>query len=244
MFELHNQYGRVVRVAPNELTFVGPAAWNEIYGQKRHGQKELTKDPKYYSGMGEPTLLHSNQEQHAHLRKLLAHGFSDTSLRKQEVVIQKYLNVLMSSLRHQSQDGQAILDLKEWTNVSHVDLRITVVSWADLDLQFFIFDVIGYLGMARTRLFDRAVTKSDDTLSVRAVFRLSSDAQPSHLDRTHPYARQIHGFYASSAASPNIHQASVLALRHRCESALQSEDHTSNQQGKLQSFPYLHRKLA
>ncbi|KAJ6192804.1 putative P450 monooxygenase [Bipolaris maydis] len=126
MLEMHKKYGRVVRVAPNELTFVSPAAWTEIYGQKRRGQEELVKDKKYYSGMGEPTLLHSNQEQHAHLRKLLAHGFSNSSLQKQEAVIQKYLDVLMNTLKHQCQDGQVALDLKDWVN-------------------FFVFDVIAYL---------------------------------------------------------------------------------------------------
>ncbi|KAJ5908819.1 cytochrome P450 [Penicillium taxi] len=31
--ELHDQYGLVVRIAPNELSYIDPKAWNDIYGK-------------------------------------------------------------------------------------------------------------------------------------------------------------------------------------------------------------------
>ncbi|KAI8951619.1 putative P450 monooxygenase [Xylaria longipes] len=127
ILEMHNKYGPVVRVSPNELAFVRPGAFRDIYGYKKGGKPELSKDKKYFSGMGEPSLVKSpDPTYHAHLRRLLAPGFSDAALRKQEAVIQEYLTIFMSKLEGESQDGDGCVD---------------VVLW----FKFFVFDVIGYL---------------------------------------------------------------------------------------------------
>ncbi|KAI3324168.1 putative P450 monooxygenase [Xylariaceae sp. AK1471] len=127
ILEMHNKYGPVVRVSPNELAFVRPEAFRDIYGYKKGGKPELSKDKKYFSGMGEPSLVKSpDPAYHAHLRRLLAPGFSDAALRKQEVVIQEYLTIFMSKLEGESQNGDGCVD---------------VVLW----FKFFVFDVIGYL---------------------------------------------------------------------------------------------------
>jgi cytochrome P450 len=118
MLELHNQYGPVVRVSPNELIFNRPQAFKDIYGHKRPGQKELRKDKKYVSGMGEPTMLFSDQAYHSYIRKLMAPGFSEGALRKQEGVIRGHLTLLIEKLFLAGKDGQTPVDLLEWVNVS------------------------------------------------------------------------------------------------------------------------------
>ncbi|RMZ72790.1 averantin oxidoreductase [Pyrenophora seminiperda CCB06] len=139
MLDLHTQYGPVVRVAPNELTFNTAGAFRDIYGQKKQEQAELTKDKKYISGMGEPTLLHSDKEYHAYLRKMMAPGFSDGALRKQEVVVKEYLGLLVEKLEEESQRGKRTVDLLEWVN-------------------FFVFDVVGHL--TYTESFDCLTTST------------------------------------------------------------------------------------
>ncbi|KAL8665270.1 MAG: hypothetical protein Q9168_007733 [Polycauliona sp. 1 TL-2023] len=42
--ELHDRYGHVVRLAPNELSFVDPQAWQDIYTH-RHGRPNFPKNP-------------------------------------------------------------------------------------------------------------------------------------------------------------------------------------------------------
>ncbi|SMR42078.1 unnamed protein product [Zymoseptoria tritici ST99CH_1E4] len=125
MLELHDQYGPVVRVAPNELIFNRPQAFKDIYGRKA-GQKELRKDEMYASGMGEPTLLYCDETYHSYIRKLMAPGFSESALRKQETVVQSRLALLICKLHEEGQDGHASIDLMKWVN-------------------FFIFDVVGHL---------------------------------------------------------------------------------------------------
>lgn len=42
--ELHEKYGPVVRVAPDELSYVTEGAWKTIYGQR---SVEMAKDPNF-----------------------------------------------------------------------------------------------------------------------------------------------------------------------------------------------------
>ena len=109
-----------MRVAPNELTFIRAGAFKEIYGH-RVGQPELVKDKKYFSGMGEPTLVHSDKVSHAYLRKMLASGFSDGALQKQEVVIQEYLRVFMERLRGHGESDDDVVDMIEWFTVRQLN---------------------------------------------------------------------------------------------------------------------------
>jgi hypothetical protein len=47
--DMHEQYGDVVRVGPDELSFATGDAWRDIY-EYRPGHKETTKDPTWYIG--------------------------------------------------------------------------------------------------------------------------------------------------------------------------------------------------
>ncbi len=48
---LHDTYGPVVRVAPNEISFITPEAWNDIYGTFKGdagGKSQMRKDPDLF----------------------------------------------------------------------------------------------------------------------------------------------------------------------------------------------------
>jgi hypothetical protein len=115
---LHNKYGPIVRIAPEELSYVNVIAWKEIYGHRVAGQPELSKDKKYHAGFGkEQTLLNADREYHGDLRKMLAYGFSDKALRAQEIAIQHYVKLLMKGLHENSKNGTVALDMVKWYNV-------------------------------------------------------------------------------------------------------------------------------
>lgn len=47
--KLHEKYGPIVRIGPNELSFAGGAqTWKDIYGFKKHGNPHPYKDPMFY----------------------------------------------------------------------------------------------------------------------------------------------------------------------------------------------------
>ena len=116
MSELHNYYrSEVVRISPDELSFIGPSAWNDIYGL-RPGHPEFLKDLTAFPGI--EGILLANDADHRRYRRLLGHGFSEKALREQEPYIQHYLDNLISGLKKQSQasNGKAnLVDFFNWT---------------------------------------------------------------------------------------------------------------------------------
>ncbi|KUI70621.1 Isotrichodermin C-15 hydroxylase [Cytospora mali] len=129
MLEFHQQYGPVVRLAPNELTYTTATALKEIYGN-RNGKKPMP--PQFSLGSHEKKMfgatsfiwLESHQEHHHH-RRIFAQSFSDNSLKAQEPVIQGYTTLMMERFRERAARGEAI-DLWAWFN-------------------FYTFDIIGDL---------------------------------------------------------------------------------------------------
>ncbi|KAI1414211.1 cytochrome P450 [Hypoxylon sp. FL1857] len=122
LLKLHDQYGLVVRTSPNELSYIDPVQFKEIYGHKGPGQPEFAKDEKYHSGMkGGPVILNADRHYHGYIRKLLANGFSEKALREQEPVIREYVDLLFQRLHQVSQDGTATVDIVSWYNFMTFD---------------------------------------------------------------------------------------------------------------------------
>jgi hypothetical protein len=68
--ELHEKYGPIIRVGPNELSYITEDAWNDIYG-KVPGKPQLVKKnrtragpPKKFEGL----LRTKNDADHARMR--------------------------------------------------------------------------------------------------------------------------------------------------------------------------------
>ncbi|KAI1121838.1 averantin oxidoreductase [Nemania abortiva] len=130
--KLHNQYGPVVRTGPNELSYINPTQWKEIYGYKPRGEAEFVKDPDYHSGLaGDPIIFNADRDYHGYIRKLLAHGFSEKSLREQEPILREYIDTMLHRLHTECQDGERPVDIASWYN-------------------YLIFDFIGFLTFGET----------------------------------------------------------------------------------------------
>jgi cytochrome P450 len=99
---LHLQYGEVVRVSPNELSFSSADAWKDIYGHKRAGKPSLVKDPAFYVFEDDRTIINADDESHARQRRIFANAFSDRALKMQEPLFLTYVNKLVEKLRTKS----------------------------------------------------------------------------------------------------------------------------------------------
>ncbi|KAJ5486234.1 hypothetical protein N7530_000534 [Penicillium desertorum] len=120
---LHQQYGDVVRIAPDELSFIDGAAWKPIYGTRvGHGQK--SKDHRFYAPTpGEaPSIIVSNDADHSRFRRLLSHAFSESSLRSQESIIKGYIDLLMQRLHESIDGGTNTVDMVAWYNFTTFDI--------------------------------------------------------------------------------------------------------------------------
>ncbi|KAK8011102.1 Cytochrome P450 monooxygenase alt3 [Apiospora arundinis] len=105
--ELHDQYGPVVRIAPDELSYTTSSAWKKIYGQR------TPEFPKALDGRGiaptsiggRPSLMTETQENHLRLRRAINPAFSERALREQEHYLQTHSNKLVRILREKSDKG-------------------------------------------------------------------------------------------------------------------------------------------
>jgi cytochrome P450 len=99
---LHEKYGPVVRISPNELSFTTGQAWKTLYGHRKGAaQKSIAKDPRFYlkSVNGYFHLLGTpSDEDHARQRKILSHSFSDRSLKEQEPLFKEWAHLLVRKL--------------------------------------------------------------------------------------------------------------------------------------------------
>lgn len=120
---LHEKYGDAVRIAPNEVTFIHPDAWKEIYAI-RPGKPQRPKDQRHVSvGPNHvPSILRTDDQTHARYRRSLSHGFSEGSLQRQEVIVKGYVDLLIQRLHGLSQSGGATVDMTCWYNYTTFDI--------------------------------------------------------------------------------------------------------------------------
>ncbi|PLB51299.1 cytochrome P450 [Aspergillus steynii IBT 23096] len=119
---LHEQYGDVVRVAPNELSFIDPAAWRDIYTRGR----DFVRPDEYKDqppGKTAENLIACSEAKHAQFRKILAPGFSERYAAEQEPYVQSYIDQLCERL-----DERADVDVVEWINYVAFDI-IGDLTW-------------------------------------------------------------------------------------------------------------------
>ncbi|OLN85229.1 putative sterigmatocystin biosynthesis P450 monooxygenase stcF-like protein 1 [Colletotrichum chlorophyti] len=125
--DLHDKYGPVVRIAPDELSYTSSTAWKKIYGQR---SPEFAKclDGRGIAGpnIANPAvrnggIVTADQEPHARLRKAVLPAFSERALRDQEETLQLYANKLMDQLRSSSEGG-APQDMAKWFSLTAFDI--------------------------------------------------------------------------------------------------------------------------
>ncbi|KAJ5937255.1 hypothetical protein N7454_004910 [Penicillium verhagenii] len=124
--DLHDKYGDVVRISPNALVYRDPAAWKDIYGHRKKGQKTFVKDPSLYAPTpnGVNAIITANEHDHQRMRRLLAHAFSNKALSEQDDILHTYADMLIQKLAGVSSEpsSSAIIDLTRWFDFTTFDL--------------------------------------------------------------------------------------------------------------------------
>ena len=121
--KIHEEYGDVVRVAPNELSFATPDASRDVYAT-RSGQKPFAKNSMWYKpppGQVLSLITTSSQTDHARMRGLLRGAFTEKALRDQSHIIEYYVKLLISSLREKASSGVSV-NMVDWVNYTTFDI--------------------------------------------------------------------------------------------------------------------------
>ena len=115
---LHEKYGEVVRISPNEVSFISESAWQDIYGfrtGKLKGHETMLKDPAWYAPPpGGSHIIVANDEDHSRYRKTLSHAFSEKALAQQEVLLQGYVDLFINKMKETISDTTAPQDMCQW----------------------------------------------------------------------------------------------------------------------------------
>ncbi|KAK4222261.1 hypothetical protein QBC38DRAFT_88306 [Podospora fimiseda] len=122
--KLHRQYGPVLRIAPDEVTFADPDAYNDIL-QTKSGSPPFLKDHIWWTrqpGQPESLLSALDPEYHARMRKALTPGFTPRALKAQEQFIHRYADLLVERLQEKAADGRVELDIWPWINFTTFDI--------------------------------------------------------------------------------------------------------------------------
>lgn len=125
---LHEKYGPVVRTAPNELSFISPRSWREIYGfRKDHLPfcKSADYDAAAFTALTRSIVNEQDPREHAKMRKMLAPAFSDRSLRLQWPLIDQNVNNLISELSKKA-DAQKPANLSMYFSLATFDISASL----------------------------------------------------------------------------------------------------------------------
>lgn len=164
---LHDIYGPVVRVAPNELSFNTPEAWKDIYSDKPYG---LGRSEEFYRILGPNSIFGAGRKDHGRIRGAVSLAFRASALRGYEEKIRQYVDLLVEQLggltKDKACDGTS-------DRVHQDEVTVDIVRW----LNFTAFDIIGNLiyggepfGCLRRKEFHSWVELIFSWLEAAAIF--------------------------------------------------------------------------
>ena len=81
--KLHDEYGDVVRLAPDEVSLAKEEAWHDIY-EPHHGHKAFPKSPILFApspGQVHSMLTISDPVDHTRMRRLMNLAFTKRALK-------------------------------------------------------------------------------------------------------------------------------------------------------------------
>ncbi|KAK8023760.1 cytochrome P450 [Apiospora rasikravindrae] len=113
----HGYPGDVVRVAPNELVFITPEAFSDIYNTYTNGREHFPKNDFMDLGLGDDgiTWERSPEKHHADAKRL-APAFSPKALRAKEPILHKYTDAFVEKMKQVGgrEDGIELKTTTDW----------------------------------------------------------------------------------------------------------------------------------
>ena len=121
----HDQYGPVVRIAPNELSYTDSRAWKDIYGGRPNsGDPIFERNNTWFKPLrpGDPmSVMGHDEASHAKQRKALMSAFTDRAVGEQAAIVEEQVELFVDQLRQRSVGKQPV-DLVDWLNFVLFDI--------------------------------------------------------------------------------------------------------------------------
>ncbi|KAI5854530.1 benzoate 4-monooxygenase cytochrome P450 [Durotheca rogersii] len=132
--ELHEEYGPVVRVSPNEVSCAGTTAFKDVYGPRYGKGGPLPRDTRTATlkeMFGAVGMFQASVQEHARIRRQLSPAFSEKASREQEPLVRGYINSMLQKLRDASERGEAV-DIEKYTMWATFDIQGDLVFGEDV----------------------------------------------------------------------------------------------------------------
>lgn len=123
---MHEKYGPIVRVAPNEVSLAYAEAWRDVF-QAVNGRPPFEKDPLWWKTRDKEVnhiLSARDPAEHARMRKVLHYSFTPRAVVSQEPILQQYVGLLIQRLGEQipKDESSAVIDIVPWLNYTTFDI--------------------------------------------------------------------------------------------------------------------------
>ncbi|KAI0867410.1 cytochrome P450 [Hypoxylon argillaceum] len=121
---LHDQYGPVVRVSPDEISFISVEARQEIYGLRK-GAMNMEKSPIFLGSVGaldgQTGVSLAINQHHTRQRKALGCLFTNSALVRLENLVITHIHKLVEALHATATKDQAV-DVSNWYSYAGFDI--------------------------------------------------------------------------------------------------------------------------
>ena len=117
-------------MAPDELSFIAPEAWKDIYCGGSYG---FARSPAFYGPMGKYSIATAGDDDHARIRRALSPAFRGSAMKVREESIKRYVDMLVEKL-----GGVAKNKLH---NQGQDEVTVNILQW----LHFTSFDIMGHI---------------------------------------------------------------------------------------------------
>ncbi|KAF2662135.1 benzoate 4-monooxygenase cytochrome-like protein P450 [Lophiostoma macrostomum CBS 122681] len=126
LHDFHLQYGPVVRIAPNELSYIDAQAWKDIYGP-RHSHAAIEKNRiwvKQEEAEAHRTIVSVDEATHFRNRRALQGAFTEHAVTQHEIILQSIIGLMMQRFGERTSAGQdrTEVDIVEWLNFLAFDI--------------------------------------------------------------------------------------------------------------------------
>ncbi|KAK2022913.1 cytochrome P450 [Colletotrichum zoysiae] len=116
------EYGDVVRIAPNELVFITPKAYTDIYTSSINGRPGFVKSDMLDTGDKYEGLASERDiDKHRAARKQLAPAFSPRSLKQYEPIVHAHVDEFVAELQNSPVLDEGV-DIAPWFERATCDL--------------------------------------------------------------------------------------------------------------------------
>ncbi|MCJ1473373.1 hypothetical protein MMC13_002024 [Lambiella insularis] len=136
--KIHQKYGDIVRLAPDEVSFAKEESWDDIF-TSRLARNPFIKDQILFKappGQSSNMLLTPVEADSARMKKLMGPAFTERTTLQQEPIVQSYVGLLMGKLR----------DIVTLSTIQKQGAVVDMMAW----FNFYAFDVIGDLGLGES----------------------------------------------------------------------------------------------